>query len=104
MYDCPKWAPANKEMDLLGSLKWLLRGGGRELFLGKGDDGLYFLIVRLCLLFPSSFLFFFLFSLSFSFCLFCLRANFYLMGAGGIVIADCLSILAASATIKRSVV
>lgn len=60
MYDCPKWAPANKEMDLLGSLKWLLKGGGRELFLGRGDDGLYFLMVRLvplCLCVCVSFLF-----------------------------------------------
>lgn len=66
MCDCPKWAPANKEMDLLGSLKWLLRGGGRELFLGRGDDGLYFLMVRLV---PTlSFLPFLLFlSLSFFF-------------------------------------
>lgn len=47
MYDCPKWAPANKEMDLLGSLKWLLKGGGRELFLGRGADGPYFLMLRL---------------------------------------------------------
>lgn len=47
MYDCSKWAPANKEMDLLGSPKWLLKGGGRELFLGRGADGPYFLMVRL---------------------------------------------------------
>lgn len=66
MYDCPKWAPANKEMDLLGSLKWLLRGGGRELFLGRGDDRLYFLMVRvvptLSFFLFSFFLFLFLFS------------------------------------------
>lgn len=97
MCDCPKWAPANKEMDLLGSLKWLLRGGGRELFLGRGDDGLYFLMVRLV---PTlSFLLSFFFSfLSFLF------GTCYVMEAGGIVIADCLSTLAASATIKLSVV
>jgi hypothetical protein len=36
VYDCPKWAPVNKEMDLLGSLKCLLKGGGRDLLLGRG--------------------------------------------------------------------
>lgn len=49
MYGCPKWASVNKEMDLLGSLKCLLKGGGRELFLGKGADGSSFLMVRLLL-------------------------------------------------------
>lgn len=39
MYGCPKWAQANKEMDLLGSLKWLLKGGGRELVLVRGAVG-----------------------------------------------------------------
>lgn len=39
MYSCPKWAPVNKEVDLLGSLKCLLKSGGRELFLGGGADG-----------------------------------------------------------------
>lgn len=100
MCDCPKWAPANKEMDLLGRLKWLLRGGGRELFLGRGDDGLYFLMVRLVPLFPS-----FFFSLSFFvFSVWDLLRWKLVMEAGGIVIADCLYTLAASATIKLSVV
>lgn len=39
MYVCPKWAPVNKEMDVLGSLKCLLKAGGRELFIGRGADG-----------------------------------------------------------------
>lgn len=47
MYGCPKWAPLNKEMDLFGSLKCLLKGGGRELFLGRGADGPFFPMVRL---------------------------------------------------------
>lgn len=49
MYGCPKWAPVNKEMDLLGSLKCLLKGGGRELFLGRGVDGPSLPMVRLLL-------------------------------------------------------
>lgn len=49
MYSCPKWAPVNKEMDLLGSLKCLLKSGGRELFVGRGADGSSFLMVRLLL-------------------------------------------------------
>lgn len=57
MYGCPKWAPVNKEMDLLGSLKCLLNGGGRELFLGRGADGPPFPMVRLLLLSFLSLLF-----------------------------------------------
>lgn len=49
MYGCPKWAPVNKEMDLLGSLKCLLKGGGRELVLGRGADGSSFPVVRILL-------------------------------------------------------
>lgn len=49
MYSCPKWAPVNKEVDLLGSLKCLLKSGGRELFLGGGADGSSFLMLRLLL-------------------------------------------------------
>lgn len=49
MYGCPKWTPVNKGMDLLGSLKCLLKGGGREVFLGRGVRGSSFLMVRLLL-------------------------------------------------------
>lgn len=44
-------------MDLLGSLKWLLKGGGRELFLGRGADGPSFQIVKLMLVSFYSLLF-----------------------------------------------
>lgn len=96
MYGCPKWAPVNKEMDLLGSLKCLLKGGGRELYLGRGADGPSFPMVRLLL---SSF---YVFAV-------CLRPNatfslvaYDLLEAVGIVIVDCIPSPAAKTT-KRSV-